>query len=271
LKNIPPILPPRELIAREAKKQTAQKYGLTEDEIELFHITPCSAKMISIKKPLLISQSYLDGVIGINDIYQDTLRNFKGINGIHKDSEHKRLSGVGIGWGKSGGEIAGMEDGNFLAVSGMQETLLYLKKIEMGLLDHIDYVEFRTCTEGCIGGPLTVTDKYQAKHTIQRFIGRFGTERRVDYRGVRKLYETGWFFADKAAGPYEKERAGLTLSEAIERQERVEDIHRSLPGKECGVCGSPDCRTFAEDVVDGKAALEDCVYLRFYKESGGMK
>ena len=131
----------------------------------------------------------------------------------------------------------------------------------MGLLHDIDYVEFRSCPEGCIGGPLTVADKYQAKHHLQRLVPMFGVEKRVKYAYVKKLYEKGWFFTDKQANPLEQTSPHRSISEGIERHKRVEKIMELLPGKECGICGSPDCRTFAEDVVDGKASLTSCFYL----------
>ena len=30
---------------------------------------------------------------------------------------------------------------------------------------------------------------------------------------------------------------------------------------DCGLCGSPNCMAFAEDVVRGEASLTDCVFL----------
>ena len=109
--------------------------------------------MISIKNPILVEQSYLHGAIGIDKIYNDII---KYLQTGKAGGESFGSSGIGIGWCMSGGEIAGMDEGTFLAVSGMQETIRYLEKLEMGLLNEIDYVEFRTCAEGCIGGPLTV-------------------------------------------------------------------------------------------------------------------
>lgn len=268
LKNIPPIVPPRELVAREAKKQTAQKYGLDEKDIKVFHITPCSAKMISIKNPLVVKKSNLSGAIGINKIYHDLVKQLKASG---KDRCSLYSSGVGIGWCMSGGEIAGMGHGNFMAVSGMQETIRYLEKIEMGLLNEIDYVEFRTCAEGCIGGPLTVCDKYQAKHTIQRFIRMFGPDRKVKSGYLKQLYKKGWYFTEREIEPPKRASAERSYSEAIKRQEQVEEVHQMLPGKECGVCGAPDCRTFAEDVVDGKAAIGSCIFLEGFRKNGENK
>jgi uncharacterized Fe-S cluster-containing protein len=31
--------------------------------------------------------------------------------------------------------------------------------------------------------------------------------------------------------------------------------------KDCGICGAPDCRTLADDVVRGFARVEDCPFL----------
>ena len=192
LNHLPPILRPREIVARDAKKETARKYGLREDEIKVFHITPCSAKMIAIKSPILPKDSYLDGAIGINEVYHSVEKVLK--EGHRPLEPPPNSIPFGIRWGKSGGEISGMEAGNFLAVSGLQETIRYLEKIEMGLLDGFDYVEFRTTWEGCIGGALTVTDRYQTKHTIDRMILKSGAENKINRTQVKMLYEKGLVF-----------------------------------------------------------------------------
>ncbi|MEG0125531.1 MAG: (Fe-S)-binding protein, partial [Clostridia bacterium] len=35
----------------------------------------------------------------------------------------------------------------------------------------------------------------------------------------------------------------------------------SLPGYDCGSCGSPTCRTFAEDIVRGYCNKMDCIHI----------
>jgi len=261
-KNIPPILPPRELVAREIKKHAMEVYGR---KVKVFHVTPCSAKMISIKQPIMVQKSYLDGAIGINNVFVELMEQMRRLG---KDKDFGKPVRVAIGWAKSGGEIAHIGDGNFLAVSGMQETIGYLQKIEMGLYEEVDYVEFRTCPEGCIGGPLTVGDKYQAKNNIRWLMQKFGVERLANDNDVKKLYEKDWFFVKREGQIFERERPRHSLSEGIERQKQVEEIHKLLPQKECGVCGSPDCQTFAEDVADGRASLESCIFLNPHKGNG---
>ena len=276
-RHILPIVSPREIAARELKKRFYERTVFKPEEIGVYHVTPCSAKMISIKEPVLVKNSYLDGAVGINEIYDVVLKN---LSDVEEDAVLHRSGGVGLGWALSGGEIAGLESGNYLAVSGIEETIRYLEKIEMGLLGDIEYVEFRACPEGCIGGLMTATDKYQAKRTVQRLVRTFGMEKRVKIEYAGKLYKEGWFFREEEGrcSP-ELPSPRLSISDAIQRQEKVERILQGLPGKECGICGSPDCRTFAEDVVDDRNRLEHCIYrLRPRKrnrkgreERGGME
>ena len=44
----------------------------------------------------------------------------------------------------------------------------------------------------------------------------------------------------------------------IEQMQQIERILASTAGNDCGACGAPDCRTFAEDVVKGYADIHDC-------------
>jgi Na+-translocating ferredoxin:NAD+ oxidoreductase RNF subunit RnfB len=262
VKHIAPIIAPRELAARELKKRMRGEGLLKTEEVGVYQVTSCAAMMISIKKPMFLESSFLDGALGINEVYEMIAKHLKDPG---KGSMPDCISGVGVGWGLSGGEIAGMGEGNYLAVSGIQETIRYLEKIEMGLLRDMEYIEFRACLEGCIGGPMTVADRYQAKRTLQKLTRLCWQEKRVDCGQVQKSYAEGWFFAEKARVQQEDHAGRLSLSAAIERQEKAERILKSLPRKECGLCGCPDCKTFAEDVAEGKAVIEDCVVLTSHK------
>ena len=257
LKHILPLTTPREIVAREAKQRLTAKYGPQAEQIKVLHITPCPSKMISIREPVNQTHSYLDTTIGINKIYEVLHNN---IQEIDEDIVLHHSSGVGLGWGMPGGEIAGLEM-NCLAISGLQETILYLEKIEMGLLQDIDYLELRTCPEGCLGGPFTVADRYLAKNHLQKLIQIFGVKTRVKYNYIIKLYKEGWFHTDRKPDRLAKKPSQRKINERIGRLNRVDQLLKKLPRKECGICGSPDCRTFAEDVVDGKARIESCSLL----------
>lgn len=257
LKHLLPVLTPRQLIARHLKERLRSE-GLTHEQIGVYDVTPCAAEMISIREPVILQKSYLDGALGMSEIFKMVKKNLR-----ETDQNHMlhQSGGIGMGWGISGGEIEGLNPGKHLAVSGIQETIRYLEKIEMGLLSGMEYVEFRACPEGCIGGPMAVKDRHQAKNDLRRLMRRFGIEKRINYADAQRAYEEGWFFIDRKAFLDRCESKRLSISEAIKRQGQVEETLGLLPGKECSICGSPDCRTFAEDVVDGRNSLENCPFL----------
>lgn len=259
LKHIPPLATPREIVAKEAKKRLSEKTGCSPEDVNILHITPCPAMMLYIMESAAEKGSK-DSAVGINHIFEALNQN---IQDIEDDRVLHYSGGIGLGWGMSGGEIAGM-NANSLAVSGIHETIRYLEMVEMGLLRDIEYIEFRVCKEGCIGGPFAVVDRYRSKRLVQKLVQMFGVEKRIKYKYVIRLYDEGWFSSDMAHAPWEvapRQLSSSEISEHLRRQKLAERIFQSLPGKECGACGSPDCRTFAEDVVDRRTSPENCYYI----------
>ena len=52
------------------------------------------------------------------------------------------------------------------------------------------------------------------------------------------------------------------MEKAMGKIKNIRKINKFLPGIDCGGCGSPTCRTLAEDVVQGEAKTSDCIYLQ---------
>ena len=50
------------------------------------------------------------------------------------------------------------------------------------------------------------------------------------------------------------------MGEAMRKMQQMEEIYSRLPQLDCGSCGSPSCRDFAEDIVRGKAQEKDCIF-----------
>ncbi|MBF0531443.1 MAG: 4Fe-4S binding protein, partial [Deltaproteobacteria bacterium] len=155
--NVLPLAPPREVGAKHIRTILKQKYGFPDDDIGIFHITPCAAKTVSINHPLALSQSFLDGALGLHEMYGDVLLALKSIE--NKDPERLLFKGggAGISWEISGAEAAGFrQEERTLSVSGLAETLTVLEQIEAGKLSDVRFVECRVCQDGCLGGPLAV-------------------------------------------------------------------------------------------------------------------
>jgi Fe-S-cluster-containing hydrogenase component 2 len=261
--QIIPIEPPRELAAREIKKKKSKELGLKEKEVGTFYLTPCPVKMISIKQPAEKGKSYLDGAISISDIYGPLL---SGMEGIEKGSYRKALESIcilGVGWAMVGGICRTLRLKNSLAVSGINDILKVFDDIERGKLRNIDFIEAYSCTQGCVGGSLTVENVYISYNKILKLIETLEYEKIKacpDIREVRKLYGQNYFsikgkFEPRPLTPLDKD-----LAKAIKKRRDKEEIYESLPKIDCGACGAPTCLAFAEDVVRGNAQINDCIF-----------
>jgi Na+-translocating ferredoxin:NAD+ oxidoreductase RNF subunit RnfB len=62
-------------------------------------------------------------------------------------------------------------------------------------------------------------------------------------------------------------RLDADMGEAIRKLGQLDRELRSLPGRDCGVCGAPTCAALAEDIVMGRATRDACPYIAVGKES----
>lgn len=253
-----PIDAPREVAAKRYRRIKSEKHDFPPEQIGVIHITPCPAKMISINRPLGTDKSHLDGAISIRDIYGQVLSTLKDLD---EDMIIQQSSGVGIGWAMSGGETSGLTKDNCLAVSGVQDVITILNDVEAGKLKGIEYLECLICPDGCIGGPLTVENRHLSKNKIQALVKMFGEKTRVSRELVKRQYKDGFFTLAKEVTASPMPPLDPSPAKAIEKVRERETIIQKLSGRDCGACGSPDCRTLAEDVVLGRASLSDCVFL----------
>jgi Na+-translocating ferredoxin:NAD+ oxidoreductase RNF subunit RnfB len=47
----------------------------------------------------------------------------------------------------------------------------------------------------------------------------------------------------------------------MQKVQKIEELLEKLPGLDCGSCGSPTCRSLAEDIVRGNANELDCIFI----------
>ena len=152
-----------------------------------------------------------------------------------------------------------------LAVSGVQDVITILDDIEAGKLKGIDYLECLICPDGCIGGPLTVDNRHLAKNKVETLVKMFGEKTRVSRELVKRQYKEGFFSLEQELKASPLPPLDPNPAKAIEKAREREKIIHMLPGTDCGVCGAPDCRTLAEDIVLGRASLADCLFLESKK------
>jgi len=254
-----PIDSPMEIAAREIKSRKARELGLPMDEIGLIYLTPCPAKILAVEFPPRKRTSFLDGAIPISDLYQPLLAALA--RETERPGDAEAVKGLGLGWPVLGGQAACLKTEDTLAVGGLRDVARLLEDVENGKLGELQYLECHACPQGCCSGPLTVENPYFARSKILQLVGRYGREPGCSREQIHRLYQQGYFSLPGRFPPQPFPPLDAEISRAIEKRARMKEILETLPRIDCGACGAPTCHSFAEDVVQGRAALEDCVVL----------
>jgi ferredoxin len=267
LPHVLPLMRPVALMAREVKERIVPAYLAGGREVVLYYINPCPTKAEPRREDRRPTPGFRETALGINTLFPALKREVETLlagdaipfTTAAYDFETCSSGNAALG-AMSGGEIADMGIERCLAVPGLRETIAYLHKIERGQLREVEYIELRACREGCLGGDLTVVDKYLAKRHVQKMLAVYGTGKRLPRETVLRLYDKGRFRPDPEpralAAIFGARRPALSLEEL----KRIELTLERIDGRDCGACGAPDCRTFAEDIVRGQARFEDCIW-----------
>lgn len=256
IKYLIPVESPMEVAAFLAKRHAAEKLGLSLDQIGAWFITPCPAKVTAIHQPEGIGSSNANGAFAIKDIYGDLLKLISSEQPVEPSFQ---ASGLGLGWGRAGGENVALAVDNHLAVDGVHSLISLFDEMEMGKLKDICFLECQACIGGCVGGALTVENPFVARVRLRKLAAALHEDVHSLADDHPGLEDVGLFTLRGPVEPRPIMPLATDMLMAIQRMERLERIDESLPGLDCGACGSPNCRALAEDIVRGIASETDCV------------
>ncbi len=252
--HIVDVRQPMEVAAMIARREFAREHRVDESEVGCFFITPCPAKVTAIRTPIGHEKSAVDGAISVLEIYGLLSTQ---IRSAPVDLTIETASDLGVGWARSGGESKAVSRENSLAVDGIENCIHVLEEIEDNRLRDLEFFEGAACTGGCVGGPLNFENNYVARSNVRRLSSRTpNPDLNVD-SGMMTKYD---LYASKSILPNSAMKLDDDLLEAMRKMERIDQIYKELPGYDCGSCGSPTCRTFAEDIVQGAATKMDCIH-----------
>ncbi|MDO4548728.1 MAG: [Fe-Fe] hydrogenase large subunit C-terminal domain-containing protein [Clostridia bacterium] len=259
--NIVEVKSPMEMAAIQAKREFCQTRGVSPEQVGCFFITPCAAKVTAIKKPIGHEKSAVDGAVSILDIY-GLLNTAIRKNPIFGDKTGFRATALGVGWARTGGEAlaAGIE--NALAVDGIESVAKVLEEIENNRLSGLTFFEGLACVGGCVGGALVFENVFIARNRIRELLFRLPKlrpEENISDEEMRSLAHE--VHLDKPILPINAMQIDSDLQTALKKANQVEEIRQRLPGLDCGSCGSPSCRSLAEDIVGGFAHEMDCIFV----------
>ena len=252
--NLIPLLPPIEIAAKMARQKAKEEHPELEDaDIGLYFISPCPGKVSYIRNGFGDYKSEIDVVISLKDIY------FKLIAAMKRDKSPSIASEtgmIGVGWASSGGESSAILNDDYLAADGIENVNKVLDAIENGNIPQIEFVELNACTGGCVGGVMTIENPFIARtrlHSVRRYLPV----------SVNRLPKDMHYIPENIIS-YELpeytpiSRLSKSFSESMRMMAQIQEIKQSLPGIDCGACGSPSCKAFAEDVVRGQADIKLC-------------
>jgi iron only hydrogenase large subunit-like protein len=265
IESLLPIKHPNEIAADMARKRAMEKTGLPADKIGIICISPCPAKVTSIKSPIGIEKSNIDAVFAIKDIYPELLKSME----ENKDNiEELSSSGkLGLGWGFISGEARGLMTENYLAADGIENVMRVLEELEENKIKNLKYVELNACSAGCVGGVMTVENPYVARVKLQRL--RIDIPyKKMDLSKIDKdiLENSHW---EKEMDYKPVFNLADNMQDGIQKISEVKKLMTRFPGLDCGSCGAPTCKALAEDIVRGVANEKYCfaVLSKLYKEA----
>ncbi len=248
--HVAPLTSPMEAAAEMARREAMEKTGLPDEDIGVFFITPCPAKVTAIKWPIALQRSNIDGAISIKDVYMRLAHSIDKLTEV----ENLCVAGInGVRWANHGGEAEALGREKYIAVDGIANVIEVLDQLEDEKINDVEFIEALACTGGCVGGCLTVENNFVANSRIRRI-----SQRLEDKKGV----------ADDALHLYWNKKIEYkpftpldeNLSIAMQKAMRMNEIYQGLPQLDCGSCGAPSCYALAEDIVRGKANETDCIF-----------
>lgn len=257
------MLPPMEIAAKLAREKAEREHPqLRPEDIGVFFITPCPAKASYVKGGVAGYKSAVDGVIPISDIYFLLIGKMKNGEKVQQLSESGR---IGIGWARSGGEATAIFNDDYLAADGISNVIHVLDQMENGNMPHLEFIELNACTGGCVGGVLTIQNPFIAKARLQALRRYLPVSQNLLAKEDSNYIPDMYLFEDIPEYSH-MQRLGSSIAESMRMMADIQSLKKSLPGIDCGSCGAPNCRAFAEDVVRNLACADDCPIKKFRED-----
>ena len=133
-----------------------------------------------------------------------------------------------------------------LVVSGVRHVMRVLAAAETGSLPGITLLDLCLCEQGCSGSPLLTSDPFLSE------LSEAPVGKASDAAAVRRTRP----YAQRAGA-----RLDPDMGAAIRALGRIDELSRTLPGRDCGACGAPTCALLAEDLVTGRAGSSRCPFM----------
>lgn len=265
--NIARVKAPHDLSAHWILNQFAEK-GIDPSEVGIFYVTPCAAKITAVKSPLGEKESIITGVINPKQLYNKVMAIAEKVEPIDSSDLRKNLTKEGIQWSLTHGETW-WQTKRSIAVDGIHNAIRFLERLENGHVHDIDFLELRACDRSCAGGILLSQNRFLIVERLKSRAKKYPSSEKVAWLGNNNFDELENMMVTDELLPRPMLRYGSDMAKAIDRMERARNIMCHLPGIDCAACGAPTCQALAEDMVNGKARMSDCIFIQQLWQNDG--
>jgi len=236
--------------------------GALREEIGLFYATPCIAKIAAVKSPVGESESIVDGIVNMNQLYNEVMKVISDDEVDDNAVQRKNLSAEGINWSLTRGESCHFGSRS-IAIDGIHNAVRFLERLENDQVKGIDFIEMRACDQSCAGGILLTGNRFMTVERLERRAKRYPSAKEISQENnLENSQELQQKLILDPIMPKPHFAFGKDRVKAMEKMDKAQRIVCFLPGIDCGACGAPNCHALAEDMVNNKAKMSDCIFLQ---------
>jgi iron only hydrogenase large subunit-like protein len=265
--------PPLDLTALYIKKSLTEQ-GIPYEDIGIFYVAPCAAKIAAIKSPVGEEKSQVDGIVNMNYLFNKVMRVIK--SGEYKicgdRARFHRLSKDSIRFTLTGGEVALLKQGRNLAIDEVHNVSDFLEKLEDEDIQDIDFLELRACDESCAGGILCADNRFLVAERQRKRLQKCSEE--VDSEDNDLLNYFSFLSEHRSVvgsiEPRSMDKMDDNMAIAMQKMKRAFEINQNLPQVDCRLCGYQTCKTLSEAVANGKADISQCIFVQRSMEQCDM-
>ena len=267
--NLIPVKAPIDITAMYVRSKFKKEGKYKDDEVGVFYITPCAAKIAAVKSPVGEEKSNVDGVINMDALYNRVWKRIKEQGSGYKEVKLPiaQLSSDSILMSLTNGERRLSKAIHSFAIDEIDNAIEFRENVENDEIEAVEVLELRAGDQSRPGGNLTCNNRFL---TCEKMFARARYVADKERNGERtREYELEnereYLSNNMELGSIEP-RSMLSLdpdiSKALEKMDKINNLRKTLPQIDCGICGAPTCDAFAEDVVCQSADLNDCIFRK---------
>ncbi len=244
--------------------------GIDSEDIGIFYITPCAAKTVAIKDPVGEYSLPVVGSINMNVFFNKTYSYIKRKQVTEAEQLYNdNLSPEALKFSLTGGEME-IAEGKSIAIDEINNVIEFLEKVENEEIKGIDFLELRACDESCAGGVLTTTNKFITTCRLKNIASKHKDEKNPCFPDI--LSRKDELIQHMQIGkilPRSMMKLDDNIDKAFEKMTEINKILEQLPKVDCTMCGAPNCKSLAVDIVQGNATIEHCIFIQKTLEQQG--